>query len=146
MVVSIVSVDHCSVRWEIMSNDERFPKSLRILRQADFDAVYRSQVFAADPVLVIRAVKNMEASSCRLGLSISRKVGNAVVRNRWKRRIREAFRRNKRILPNGIDLVVRPRKGATPDFDAIQSSLIQLSKRLSRQLNRSQQDNKNSKT
>ncbi len=70
----------------------------------------------------------------RLGISISRRVGNAVLRNLWKRRIREAFRLQQHQLPNSVDLVVRPRKGATPDFQAIERSIRKLSVRLARQL------------
>ena len=84
--------------------DNRFPKSVRLRRQAEFDRVYGGDVFAADNVLVIKAVKN-GLSVSRLGLSVSRKVGNAVVRNRWKRRIREAFRNHQVTLPVGIDFV-----------------------------------------
>lgn len=47
----------------------------------------------------------------RLGLTVSKKVGNAVVRNRVKRRIREYFRKNKRLIPQ-IDLVVVAKRGS----------------------------------
>ena len=71
--------------------DQRFPKSVRLLTQKDFDSVYQDDVFAADDFLVIRATRN-NLEVTRLGLSVSRKVGNAVVRNRWKRLIRQACR------------------------------------------------------
>lgn len=47
-----------------------------------------------------------------MGLTVSRRVGGAVVRNRVKRRIREWFRGNREILPEGLDLVVIARRGA----------------------------------
>ena len=59
--------------------DQRFPKSVRLLSQSDFDSVYQSDVFAADDFLVIRASRN-DLGITRLGLSVSRNVGNAVVR------------------------------------------------------------------
>ena len=93
------------------TNDQRFPKSHRVRTRSDFQRIYLSNLFVADDVLVIRGCPN-NTSFCRLGLSVSRKVGSAVVRNRWKRIIREVFRKNKQELPAGIDLVIRPRKGA----------------------------------
>ena len=95
--------------------DESFPKSARLRKQAEFDDVYGVDCFAADQTLVIRGRKN-GLQRTRLGLSVSRKVGNAVVRNRWKRTIREAFRRNQARICPGLDIVARPRKGAVCDF------------------------------
>ncbi len=46
-----------------------------------------------------------ELGRTRLGLSVSRKVGGAVERNRWKRRMREAFRLNRKSLPEGLDVI-----------------------------------------
>ena len=51
-------------------------------------------------------------SASRLGVTVSRKVGNAVVRNRIKRRIREWFRRDRSAIGPGLDLVVIARAGA----------------------------------
>lgn len=70
----------------------------------------------------------------RLGLSVSRKVGSAVVRNRWKRLLREAFRLEKEHLPKGVDLVVIPRPGAEPELARLQNSLSWLAARVARRL------------
>ncbi len=114
-----------------MADDHRFPARFRIRRQTDFDRVFDSGVVAADSVLVGYAGPNGLPHS-RLGLSVSRKVGKAVVRNRWKRLIREAFRRCRNELPAGYDLVLRPRRGASADFRAILESLPRLVRRLVR--------------
>ena len=108
---------------------------MRLIRQFDFDRVHGSQVFAADQTLVIKAVNNHLPVS-RLGLSINRKVGNAVVRNRWKRRIREAFRRQRHSLPTGLDLVVRPKKGAQMDSAQIDESLKKLVAKIHRRIHK----------
>lgn len=108
-----------------------FPRNVRLSRQSDFDQVHRANVFAADEVLVLRAVANGLATT-RLGISISRHVGNAVIRNRWKRLTREAFRFIRADIPQGLDLVARPRKGAIPELRAIQNSLRKLISRLAR--------------
>ena len=104
---------------------------MRLNRQADFDRVHQSQVYAADEVLVIRATRN-ELAQIRMGVSLSRKVGNAVLRNRWKRLVREAFRLEYASLPKSLDLVIRPRRGATPQAAAIRQSLKQLVPRLAK--------------
>lgn len=114
---------------QTMKKSERFPKQIRLRKQVEFDAVYRNKAFAADAVLVIHAVANGQKRT-RLGLSVGRKVGNAVARNRWKRTIREAFRRHREMLPEGLDLVVRPRKGATCNYASVVKSLQSLTRRL----------------
>jgi ribonuclease P protein component len=106
---------------------------MRVRKQADFKRVHGSTIFASDGVLVIRGAKNGLAC-VRLGLSVSRQVGVAVARNRWKRLIREAFRLQQQRLPKGIDIVVRPKRGAVPEFHAICRSLPQLASRIARGL------------
>jgi len=54
------------------------------------------------------------AQPARLGLSVSSRIGNAVVRNRWKRRLREAFRQVRTTLPAGNDFVIVVRSAAVP--------------------------------
>jgi ribonuclease P protein component len=106
---------------------------MRLNRQADFDRAHQSQVYAADEILVIRATRN-ELARTRMGVSVSRKVGNAVLRNRWKRLVREAFRLEYASLPSSLDLVIRPRRGAAPEATAIRHSLKQLVPRLAQRL------------
>ncbi|MFO0454917.1 MAG: ribonuclease P protein component [Planctomycetota bacterium] len=112
-------------------NEESFPASARLRKQAEFEAVYAGNSYAADSTLVITARKHGNGPS-RLGLSVSRQVGNAVVRNYWKRLIREAFRKNRHRLPAGFDLVVRPRKGASPEYARIERAILELTRRLGR--------------
>ena len=110
-----------------------FPKQVRLRKQAEFDRVFGGQAYAADDVLVMNGCWN-ELGQTRIGLSVSRKVGNAVMRNRWKRLIREAFRLQQSELPRGLDIVIRPRRGAAPDFRSIRVSLRSLAERIARKL------------
>jgi len=110
---------------------QTFPRKLRLRSQAEFDWVYKAKVFAADDVLVLNA-RTSDLPHPRLGLSVSKKVGNAVTRNRWKRLIREAFRLSQHELPAGIDLVARPQKGAEPNLVAIRQSLVALARRIAK--------------
>ncbi len=114
-------------------NPNQFRKRDRVLRPMDFNRVYDQGEYSADDTLVVKAAVNNQ-SRTRLGLSISRQVGNAVVRNRWKRLIRESFRTHRKQIPDGLDIVVRPRKNATPDFHRIGRSLIALTNRIEKRI------------
>jgi len=125
------------VTSETPRDRKRFPRSARLTKALEYQSVYNAQVHSADKMLVVNGAPN-GLDRTRLGLSISRRVGNAVLRNRWKRLIREAFRLHRHELPTGIDLVVRPRKGARPDFEAICASLPRHAARLFNKLRREQ--------
>jgi ribonuclease P protein component len=114
-----------------MSPDESLPRTARIRAQADFERAYAQGNVAMDGQLVVHAIRNQLGWS-RLGVSVSLKVGSAPVRNRWKRVIREAFRRSRAKLPSGLDLVVRPRRGAIAELDGVQRSLTKLVGRLAK--------------
>ncbi len=113
----------------------RFLKRHRILRGSEFARVYERRCSVADDLLIVYGLEN-ERNETRLGLTVSRKVGNAVTRNRWKRAIREAFRQESDDLPVQVDLVVSPRFGARPDVARVRESLVKLAQRVERKLAR----------
>src|SRR5450755_2386514 len=86
----------------------------RLSRSAEFERVYRQGRSTANRHLVLYTFPNPAATQPRLGLSVSRKVGGAVERNRVKRLLREAFAQAEGDLNPGQDLVVvaRPEAGA----------------------------------
>lgn len=112
---------------------QEFPRAFRIRRQADFERVFRLRCAAGDQRLVVFGCPN-ELPYPRLGLSVSRRVGKAVVRNRWKRVIREAFRLSRLRLPPGLDLVVVPKPEVEPRLAEVMESLTRLSRRVARRL------------
>ena len=105
-----------------------FPRQYRIRRGADFQRAYRRRCVVSDDSIVVYGCEN-SLGNPRLGLSVSRKVGGAVVRNRWKRLLREAFRLSRGELPPGIDLVVIPRQGVEPRLARLLESLPVLAQR-----------------
>ena len=119
----------------------KFSSDLRLRSSREFRFVFHRRASVADDTLVVYAAPN-ELGHCRLGLSVSRKVGNAVVRNRWKRLIREVFRQGCGDLPKGMDFVVVPRRGVKPSAKAIFASFPVLAERAARRANRRSQKNK----
>ncbi len=88
----------------------------------------------ADGVLVLFAVKRNSESASRIGVTIPKRTGNAVARNHWKRLIRESFRTQQDRVPEGIDIIVRPKKGAKASWPPIQKSIPYLTRKAIKRL------------
>jgi ribonuclease P protein component len=84
----------------------------RLSRSAEFERVYRHGRSTANRHLVLYSFPNASTQQPRLGLSVSRKVGGAVQRNRLKRLLREAFSETEGHLRPGQDIVVVARPPA----------------------------------
>jgi len=110
-----------------------FPKSSRLLSRADFEPVYRLRCKAGDGTLLVFALCNARPGT-RIGLSVSKKLGNAVVRNRLKRLLREAFRLTQHDLPAGLDVVVIPSTKDKATLENYQHSLVKLTRKVYRRL------------
>lgn len=113
----------------------RFLPEYRLRKTAEFQRVFAARRSAADDRIIVYALEN-ELAFPRLGLSVSRKVGNAVARNRWKRLLREAFRLNVAKLPAGFDLVIVPRPTFKPELAPLAESLLALAPRATRRKRR----------
>ena len=114
----------------------KFTRKFRLRSGRDFERVYNRRCSDSNARLLVFACEN-ELDFARVGLSVSRKVGSAVVRNRWKRLLRESFRLSRAQLPAGIDLVLIPRGDTEPRLDDLCLSLVDLTRRACRKLTRS---------
>lgn len=113
------------------------PKKLRLTQGAQFQRVFQARRAVRDGQLLVFGLSNGLEHS-RLGLSVSRRVGKAIRRNRWKRVIREAFRLSQQELPPGFDWVVIPRNPAWPTMEKVRLSLRDLTGRLAASARRNQ--------
>jgi ribonuclease P protein component len=108
--------------------ENRFPKQVRLLKASEFERVFNARNSVSDTWLVLHGAAS-ESGHPRIGLTVSRRVGNAVARNRWKRLLREAFRQTQCNLPP-LDLVCIPRGQTPPPLSQFLESLIALSARI----------------
>ena len=111
----------------------RFHSWEHLRRPGDFRRAYDRKRSVGSDKLIIYACENGLTHS-RLGMSVSRKVGNAVVRNRLRRLYREAFRLTKAELPAGLDLVLVPRGSEMPALDELKDLLRKLVPQAARRL------------
>ena len=92
-----------------------FPRAHRLVRRADFLICYDSgRRFFSRNFVVFAVYVRERPGQWRLGLAVTRKSGNAVWRNRIKRVVREFFRLHRRDMPQGLDLVVVPKRSLDP--------------------------------
>jgi len=101
-------------------SDHTFSRYNRIRKQTEFSAIYEQGVKLDSALFVLYYTTN-PLSYHRLGTTVSRKIGGAVVRNRVKRLYREMFRKNKPMGEPHFDLVLNARKAsATATYAALE--------------------------
>ena len=99
-----------------------FTDSLR--KNSDFQSVYKSGKSYANKYLVIYTSKNGTDRN-RLGISVSKKVGNSVIRHHLKRLIKESYRLHENMFNSGLNIVAIARVGADKaDFHTIEKALL----------------------
>ena len=102
----------------------KFPRSLRLNRRGDFEKVYKQgrRHFAAH--LTVFYLGREKGGGPRIGLRVGRVVGEAVERNRIKRRLREAIRLHRAELSSAVDIVVHPKRSALKvDFAGLEKEI-----------------------
>jgi ribonuclease P protein component len=113
-----------SIRKSLAS--QGFPKSFRLLRRRDFRRVYDDGQRRSVPLCTVFIRPNGLPHS-RLGVTTPVRLGNAVLRNRMKRRLREVFRRHRAHLPGGWDFLVNPREQvAAASFQTLEAEFLRL--------------------
>lgn len=111
--------------WEWF-NQMKFSESLK--KNKDFQLVYKKGKSYANKHLVMYLLENNTQEN-RIGISVSKKVGNSIVRHRLTRLIRESYRLNEEKFQSGFDIVVVIRIAAKDKiFKEIESSLLHLGK------------------
>ena len=104
----------------------KFSESLK--KNNDFQNVYKNGRSHANKYLVMYVSENNKNIN-RIGISVSKKIGNSVVRHRFTRLVRESYRLHENIFNSGLDIVVVARKSAdSVGFEEIESALLHLAK------------------
>jgi ribonuclease P protein component len=107
-----------------------FPKRVRLLKASEFERVFAARNSLGNSSFGLFGASN-ELGYARLGTTVSRKVGNAVERNRWKRLLREAFRLSQSKLP-AFDFVCVARAPVPPELPHLTASIQMLATKIAR--------------
>ena len=106
---------------------QRFPLSRRLRKKAEFQRVYEEGTRLGSALFAVFCRRLGTEAGARVGFAVPRSLGNAVVRNRAKRRLREAVRRHWRDLAGGLEVVIHARKNAvTADWPTLEAELVRL--------------------
>ena len=97
-----------------------FPKNRRVRKRSEFLRIQGSGSRVTLPSAIVLVAVRPDDGPARIGITVTRKFGNAVARNRAKRLFREFFRRASSILPRGVDFVVIPKTSAAASLSPTQ--------------------------
>lgn len=102
----------------------------RLRKNEEFRHIYQNGRSVANRELVLYYIKSEDTAHFRLGISVSKKIGRAVIRNEIKRRVREVVRLQQSLITPGYDLVIIVRKGALQTtHEQLMNSFVHLLKR-----------------
>lgn len=105
-----------------------FPREARLVRRAEFDAVYRAGKRRSSSHFTVFFRANQLPVS-RFGFSIKKALGGAVLRNRIRRRVREIVRCHRSEIPVGWDIVIHPKSSVgRAEFAGLTADLVRLMK------------------
>ncbi|MET0387668.1 MAG: ribonuclease P protein component [Polyangiales bacterium] len=112
-----------------LCNDQRLPREHRLLRRSEFVRVQQQgrRIHTAHFILLVMFPQPPHARGVgvRLGVTVGRRVGCAVRRNRIKRLVREVFRQNRALFPDHCDVVLVARPGADRlDYSSVVDELV----------------------
>lgn len=103
-----------------------FSESLK--KNFQFQSVYKTGKSYANKFLVMYVKKN-ETGRNRIGITVSKKVGNSVVRHRVTRLVRESYRLHEKVFNSGLDIVIVARQGASSStYQDVESAILHLGK------------------
>ena len=103
-------------------------KSDSLKNTQQFNNVYKSGKYYANKYLVMYVLEN-DLSTNRIGISVSKKVGNSVVRHRLTILVRESYRLHEEMFDSGLDIVIVIRKDAAlMTYAKIESAILHLGK------------------
>jgi ribonuclease P protein component len=110
-------------------SDQKFPKSDRLLKRDGFRQVYEQGRKIQSRLFTAFLVANQKGNP-RIGITATRKIGNSVERNRARRLLREAFRKNKWLGPQGVDIVINVKRALLEaGYREVEGELVALLKR-----------------
>lgn len=95
-----------------MAAQARFQRQARLRKRAQFLDIQARGRRVSSFRFIMLSCRRQDDGDARLGITVSRRVGNAVQRNRVRRLVREAFRRDRAAWPRGFDVVVIAREAA----------------------------------
>ncbi|MFT3983144.1 MAG: ribonuclease P protein component [Lachnospiraceae bacterium] len=103
-----------------------FTESLK--KNKDFQVIFKKGRSRANKYLVLYVLEN-SLDKNRIGISVSKKVGNSVIRHRIKRLVKESYRLHENMFNSGLDIVVIAREGANAiEYREMESALLHLMK------------------
>ncbi len=116
----------------VSATREGFPRQHRIVRASDYRAIYSGGRKVHSERFVLYGREN-GLEYHRLGITVSRKVGGAVIRNRVKRLFREIFRKSSADIPSHLDIVVNAKRAcATATYCGLSGEFLAAARKVCR--------------